>query len=170
MLDAIVIDATNPFNPFGVDLDSTNTDLIYRRFIEGGPRRFNQTVDTVYATATLDGRIDLGGTNWYWTSTPLTAATRPSDEFGNINSDRLRHARPGGDLLAPCVRSTSRRIRSTPRNERLCHLRSEGQSEQKDLDFANCRHLFELPAGPLECRRIHYRNCPPFIDPSSRWL
>ena len=34
VLDATTVDATNPFNPFGVTLDASNTDLIYRRFVE----------------------------------------------------------------------------------------------------------------------------------------
>src|SRR4029079_11081746 len=39
VLDSTTIDATNPFNPFGVNIDASNMDLIYRRFVEGGTRR-----------------------------------------------------------------------------------------------------------------------------------
>src|SRR5215210_793886 len=47
VLDNTTVDATNPFNPFGVTLDSSNFDFILRRFVEGGPRRFSQEVDTL---------------------------------------------------------------------------------------------------------------------------
>jgi iron complex outermembrane receptor protein len=56
LLDTISISATNPFNPFGVTLDASNYAFIGRRFVENGPRRYNQSVDTYYGSATLDGR------------------------------------------------------------------------------------------------------------------
>ncbi|PIQ37253.1 MAG: TonB-dependent receptor, partial [Lysobacterales bacterium CG17_big_fil_post_rev_8_21_14_2_50_64_11] len=40
LADDIFISADNPFNPFGIDLDSSNLDFIGRRPIEGGPRIF----------------------------------------------------------------------------------------------------------------------------------
>ena len=46
LLDTISISATNPFNPFGVTLDATNYSFIGRRFVENGPRRYSQSVDT----------------------------------------------------------------------------------------------------------------------------
>src|SRR5687768_9075744 len=66
LLDTITIDATNPFNPFGVTLDASNLAFIGRRVVEGGPRRYNQKVDTAYGTATLDGRFNLASREWYW--------------------------------------------------------------------------------------------------------
>jgi iron complex outermembrane receptor protein len=93
VLDNIVIDATNPFNPFGVDLDSTNMDFILRRFVEGGPRRFEQKVDTTYLTATLDGKFDLFGHNWFWDLNGAYGKNKAKQVmFGNINSDHLRTA------------------------------------------------------------------------------
>ncbi len=93
VLDGIVVDSTNPFNPFGVDLDSTNTNFILRRFVEGGPRRFEQTVDTTYLTATLDGKFDLFGYNWFWdVNTAYGKNKAKQTMFGNINSDHLRTA------------------------------------------------------------------------------
>src|SRR5439155_3241484 len=66
VLDATTIDATNPYNPFGVTLDSSNMDFIFRRFVEGGPRQFFQTVDTKYGVATLDGHFTAMNQDWYW--------------------------------------------------------------------------------------------------------
>lgn len=66
LLDTITIDRTTPFNPFGVTLDSSNLAFIGRRVIEGGPRRYNQRVDTTYGTVTLDGRFGLAGREIFW--------------------------------------------------------------------------------------------------------
>ena len=93
VLDATTVDATNPFNPFGVTLDSSNFNFILRRFVEGGPRRFSQTVDTAYGVATLDGRFDMFGRDWYW---DVNGAYGKNDAkqkmLGNINSGNLRIA------------------------------------------------------------------------------
>ena len=105
VLDNTTVDATNPFNPFGVTLDATNFDLILRRFIEGGPRRFSQTVDTIYGVATLDGRFDMFGRDWYW---DVNGAYGKNDAkqtmLGNINSGNLRIA------LGPLARAMQRRV------------------------------------------------------------
>jgi iron complex outermembrane receptor protein len=93
VLDNIVIDATNPFNPFGVNLDSTNMAFILRRFVEGGPRRFHQSVDTWYGVATFDGQFDLFGNNWYWDVNGSYGSNKAKQTmFGNINSGNLRTA------------------------------------------------------------------------------
>ena len=71
LLDTISIDATNPFNPFGVTLSSgadgspANYAFIARRFVEAGQRTFNQTVDTLSASLTLDGSFQIGSRDWY---------------------------------------------------------------------------------------------------------
>ena len=66
-LDCITIDATNPFNPFGTlqsgrtaDCSASNGQVanyafIGRRVVENGPRRYDQSVDTYYVAATVDG-------------------------------------------------------------------------------------------------------------------
>jgi len=51
LLDTIVIDATNPFNPFGT-LGPATYAFIGRRVVENGPRRYDQQVDTYYGAAT----------------------------------------------------------------------------------------------------------------------
>ena len=70
LLDTITIDGTNPFNPFGVDLDPepmAESAAIIRSgaaWSKAGPRRFEQTVKTDYGTATLDGMPRRH--DWYW--------------------------------------------------------------------------------------------------------
>ena len=103
VLDSISIDATNPYNPFGVTLqgDDPNTaapndgnlDVILRRFVEGGPRRFFQTVDTTYGVATLDGHFKAFDHDWYWDVNGVYGNNKAKQTmFGNINSDHLRTA------------------------------------------------------------------------------
>ena len=72
--DNIFISGQNPFNPFGFDLDARlstpaaqrNLFLIGRRPLEGGPRIFQQEVDTWYAGTGVEGRIDTGARSWFW--------------------------------------------------------------------------------------------------------
>ncbi|GAB2489311.1 TonB-dependent receptor domain-containing protein [Arenimonas alkanexedens] len=74
LADNIFISGLNPFNPFGFDLDGRlttpvadrNLILIGRRPVEGGPRIFEQEVDTWYAGAGLEGVFDAGGRSFYW--------------------------------------------------------------------------------------------------------
>lgn len=104
VLDGTPVDATNPYNPFGVTLDASNMDFIFRRFVEGGPRRFNQEVETLYSVVTLDG--DFGGDNrWYWDVNASYGRNKAEQEMlGNIHSGRLRQALgPLAGCTAPCV-------------------------------------------------------------------
>ena len=103
LLDTIVIDATNPFNPFGT-LDSTSYYFIGRRVIEGGPRRYNQTVDTYYATATLDGKFGASE-RWFWDVNAIYGRNKAKQTmYGNINAANLQQALgPVAACVAPCV-------------------------------------------------------------------
>jgi iron complex outermembrane recepter protein len=72
--DNIFISRLNPFNPFGFDLDARlstpaaqrNLFLIGRRPVEGGPRVFEQEVDTWYVGTGVEGRFDVGQRTWFW--------------------------------------------------------------------------------------------------------
>lgn len=65
--DGIFISRLNPYNPFGFDLDSSrNLILIGRRPTEGGPRVFQQKVDTQYLAAGIEGRFRMGERDWFW--------------------------------------------------------------------------------------------------------
>jgi iron complex outermembrane receptor protein len=105
VLDNSIVDATNPFNPFGVTLNASNMDFILRRFVEGGPRRFHQKVDTIYGVATLDGKFMAGGGDWYWDVNAVYGRNDADQHmFGNINSSKLRQALgPVAACTAPCV-------------------------------------------------------------------
>src|SRR3546814_10403851 len=92
--DGTTVDATNPFNPFGVTLDASNMDFILRRFVEGAPRRFNQTVETVYGVATLGSHFALGRRDWYWGNNGAYGRNKGETRlFGTRQPGRLRQTR-----------------------------------------------------------------------------
>ena len=74
LADNIFISGDNPFNPFGFDLDGRlttppedrNLILIGRRPVEGGPRVFEQQVDTFYVGTGFEGVFDVGERAWFW--------------------------------------------------------------------------------------------------------
>lgn len=67
LADTVSIDVTNPFNPFGFTLDAAdNFVLLGRRPIEGGPRIFEQDVDTRYISAGLQGDFSAAGRAFFW--------------------------------------------------------------------------------------------------------
>jgi len=107
-LDTIIISATNPFNPFGVDLipndgrPGGNYNRIQRRVIEAGPRHFAQRVNTYYASATLDGT--LGG-EWFWDINGIWGQNKAHQTMtGNIDASKIQQALgPVASCTAPCV-------------------------------------------------------------------
>jgi iron complex outermembrane receptor protein len=116
LLDRITIDASNPFNPFGtlssgMNLDGTpsvlprNYDFIGRRMIEGGPRRYNQKVDTWYGTATLDGKFALFAHDWYWDVNGIYGRNKAKQTvLGNLNAANVAQALgPVGSCTGSCV-------------------------------------------------------------------
>jgi iron complex outermembrane receptor protein len=155
LLDTIVIDATNQFNPFGVTLGPGSLVFIGRRVVEGGPRRYSQRVDTSYGTATVDGRLNFGGREWFWDINGIYGRNKAKQRMlGNINAARLQEALgPDADCTAPCV----------PFNI----FGGAGSITQEMLDFVGfvqndssrqklwggsgniSGSLFDLPGGPL---------------------
>jgi iron complex outermembrane receptor protein len=160
LLDTIIIDATNPFNPFGT-LDSgatggtRNYDFIARRFVEIGPRRYSQTVDTFYFSSTLDGDFEIGGKEWHWDINGIYSENSAKQTFlGNVNAQRLQQALgPVANCTGTCVpfnifggegSITQAMIDWVAFTERA-------RSRQELADFsANLTgDLFELPAGSV---------------------
>ena len=178
VLDATTIDATNPYNPFGVTLDSSNFDLILRRFVEGGPRRFSQTVDTAYGVATLDGHFTALNNDWYWDVNGVYGNNKAKQTmFGNINSQHL------GIALGPvatCLAGVGAAAGCVPFNffggagsitqamiDYVGFVQHDSSS-QRNWDFtANLSgKLFELPGGPLGVAMgVEYRRLSGRFDP-----
>ena len=172
VLDAITVDVTNPFNPFGVTLDSSNTDFVYRRFVEGGPRRFNQSVTTIYGVATLDGKFDIGGRDWYWDINGSYGRNKARQTmFGNINADNLRRALgPVALCTGACVPFNIFGGVGSITQPMLDYVMFEqhDSSRQSTVDAsANLSgSLFDLPGGPLGLAvGVEYRKLKGRFDP-----
>lgn len=106
LLDSASIDVTNPFNPFGFTLDSSNIGpFLARRFIEGGPRHFEQDVDTFYLSGTFDGEFDLGGRTVYWDANALWSQNDASQiATGIVHAGHLVQALgPVSQCTGSCV-------------------------------------------------------------------
>ena len=183
VLDSTEIDATNPFNPFGVSLrhdDPTtlanegNFDFILRRFVEGGPRRFSQKVDSSYVVATFDGNFNIGGREWYWDVNGVYGHNQARQRMlGNINSDHLRTA------LGPLATCTATpgcvpfnffggAGSITPEMMDWVTFIQNDSSEQDMWDAtANVSgDLFNLPGGPLGLAMgVEYRELSGRFDP-----
>ena len=183
ILDQIVIDVTNPFNPFGVTLrldDPTtlanegNYSVVRRRMMELGPRRYNQDVKTIYGVATLDGSLDIGGRDWYWDVNGSYGRNKAKQVMlGNINADHLRVAL---GPLATCnatagcvpVNLFGGLGALTPAMIDWIGFEQRDSSRQKQWDFTGniSGSLLELPGGPLGIAAgVEYRKQSGRFDP-----
>jgi len=179
VLDGTVIDASNPFNPFGVDLDGSNTTLVYRRFIEGGPRQFEQKVDTIYGVATLDGRFNMFNNDWYWDVNGAYGKNKAKQKmFGNINSAHLRQAlgpvddcvgepgQFGGTCVPFNIFGGAGTI--TPAMIDFVTFVQHDKSKQSFWDLSGnlSGNLLQLPGGPLGLALgMEYRDLEGSFDP-----
>ncbi len=100
LLDSTPIDVTNPYNPFGFTLN-THTDpttggtdyVVFRRPVEGGPRVFEQDVNTYYFGGGFRGDFRLASRDFFW---DLNAAwsRNEADQIthGSYNALKIRNA------------------------------------------------------------------------------
>ena len=157
LLDTISIDATNPFNPFGVTLGAGHLrPFIGRRLVEGGPRRYNQEVDTYYVSGTLDGEFGSRRQSLVsGTSMPSGARTRPTRSCSATSMPRISRQAlgPFGHAPRPACRSTSSAAsaRSLRKCTNIVAFKQNDSSRQELWDItANVSGtLFDLPDGPL---------------------
>ncbi|HEX8257613.1 MAG TPA: TonB-dependent receptor [Allosphingosinicella sp.] len=155
LLDTIVIDETNPFNPFGVTLDTSNYAFIGRRFVENGPRRYNQKVETYYVTGTLDGSFDIGGRDWYWDVNGLWGRNKAKQTvLGNVNAANLARALgPVADCTGACVPFNIFGGAGSITQSMIDYVaftqRDSSEQELWDVSANLSGSLFELPGGPL---------------------
>lgn len=161
LLDTISVDATNPYNPFGVTLNSganggvANYLGISRRFVEGGQRVFTQDVDTYSATVTFDGSFKVGDRNWYWDVNGVYGVNDAHQLFtGNVNAANLAQALgPVGACTGACVPfNIFGGVGSiTPAMLDFVTFDEKDKSSQRLWDFtANLSgELFDLPGGPV---------------------
>lgn len=166
LLDTISIDATNPYNPFGVTLSSgangvpANYSFIARRFVEGGQRIFTQDVDTMSGTITVDGSFHVGTHKWYWDVNGVAGVNDAHQLFtGNVNAANLARALgPVAACTGACVpfnifggATVGGAGSITPAMLAYVTFDERDKSTQQLYDgTANLSgDLFDLPAGPV---------------------
>jgi iron complex outermembrane recepter protein len=171
LLDTIVIDATNPFNPFGT-LGPGTYAFIGRRVVENGPRRYDQQVDTTYLAATLDGSFQLFGNAWHWDMNAVWGRNTAKQEVhGNINAANLQRALgPVAQCTLPCVPFNIFGGAGSITQAMLDYVAftQRDRSRQRIWDFsANVTgDLFELPGGPAGIAiGVEYRDLAGRFDP-----
>jgi iron complex outermembrane receptor protein len=152
--DFVSIDATNPYNPFGMTIGPDGT-LVARRPVEGGPRIFKQEVDTRYFTTGLNGDFSIGNRNFFWDVNYINAENKATQTVtGTYNIAHIQRALgPLADCTAPCVPLNLFGGPGTITPEMLNYiLFTENDRSQQKLSSwtANISgDLFELPAGAL---------------------
>jgi len=155
LLDTVSVDATNPFNPFGFTLQSGTYAFIGRRLIEGGPRHYEQEVDTWNVTATLAGAFTVADKNWNWDVNAVYSRNHAEQTFtGNVNAQRVQQALgPAAQCTGACtpLNIFGGAGTITPAMLQFIGFTQQDTSQQELTDFsANLTgELFDLPAGPL---------------------
>ena len=167
LFDTLSIDRTNPYNPFGVTLESgvnpdgtpngrtANYSFVARRLVEAGQRTFNQRVDTFSATATLDGNFEVGSRKFYWDANVALGVNDAHQSFtGNVRADRVAQALgPISNCTAGCVPLNlfGGAGSITPAMLDYIGFTERDKSDQHLWDYTInvSGDLADLPAGPL---------------------
>lgn len=160
LLDTITIDASNPYNPFGTLSSGVNGtpatyDQVRRRFVEGGPRHYDQQVDTFYLTGTLEGNFHIGDHKFFWDVNAIEGLNTAKQNFtGNVNSARIQQALgPVANCTGACVPLDLFGGPGTITPAQLAYITftEHDQSKQELTDFTVniSGDLFQLPGGPL---------------------
>ena len=161
LLDTVSIDATNPYNPFGVTLSSgangvpANYSFIARRLVEAGQRTYTQHVDTMSVTATLDGSFMVGSRKWYWDANAVLGINDAEQSFtGNVNAANVQRALgPLAQCTGACVPLNLFGGAGTITAAQLNYISFTERDSSKQIlnDYtANLSgDLIDLPGGPL---------------------
>jgi iron complex outermembrane receptor protein len=159
--DNITISRLNPFNPFGIDLISSgpgaNLVLIGRRPVEGGPRVFEQKVDTQYFGTGLEGTLDIGERQYIWdVNAAFSRNEAEQTNYGSYNIRNINIALGDPAVCAATPGCTPLNIFGGPGTitpEMLAWIQPvvRDRSEQKLSQFtANISgDLFDIWAGPV---------------------
>ena len=179
LLDTISVDVTNPFNPFGFTVDSsTNAYFFGRRPLEGGPRIFEQNVDTYYVGAGFTGDFEMGSGRYYWDINLITSQNRADQiKRGGYNSRRLQQALgPLADCQAPCVpfnffggQGSGSGTITQEMLDYVGFVQKDVSEQELSLVSANITgDLFEMPAGAFQfAAGFEHREQDGFFQPDA---
>ena len=157
----LVISALNPYNPFGFDLTTMGAEpnlfLLGRRPVEGGPRRYEQDVETWYVAAGLDGGFDFRDNPWSWdVNLVRSESSAEQTNYGSYNLRRINEAL--GDpaacaAISGCVPLNLFGGAGTITPEMLAFIQPVVRDEsENNLTLASANitgAIAQLPAGPL---------------------
>jgi iron complex outermembrane receptor protein len=92
-LDSAVISADNPYNPFEIDLGPAEGIFITRRPLEGGPRIFEQNVNTWYMGGGFRGDFTAADRDFYWDVNGVWSRNRADQTtHGSYNALKITNA------------------------------------------------------------------------------
>ena len=156
LMDAIVIDADNPYNPFGFDVGPGG--FLTRRPLESGPRIFEQDVDTRYAAFTMEGVSRALGRAWLWDASLVWSRNvAEQTKHGAHNARRMLLALgPPEDCagVPGCVPLNLLGGRGTitdPMLDWIGFVQEDSSAQTLRSFVANVTgELASLPAGPLD--------------------
>lgn len=179
LLDTISVDVTNPYNPFGFTVDSsTNAYFFGRRPLEGGPRVFEQNVDTYYVGAGFTGDFEMGPGRYYWDINLITSQNRADQiKRGGYNSRKLQQALgPLADCQAPCVpfnffggQGSGSGTITQEMLDWVGFVQKDVSEQELSLVSANITgDLFEMPAGMFQfAAGFEHREQDGFFQPDA---
>lgn len=167
LADRIGVSANNPYNPFGRDLLPVGVPggtmiAIGRRPLEGGPRIFEQTVDTYYFGTGLEGEFEVGDRSFFWDVNYINSQNRAEQRFRNTyNMRRVQLALGDPTVCAATPGCVPLNIfggmgpdgKGTITPQMLAWIRTEvHDSSKQELEVMSANisgDLFDLPGGPL---------------------
>jgi len=171
LLDQVTIDLTNPFNPFGFDLEAGTLAFIGRRLVEAGPRHYEQDVNTFNITGTLAGDFAALDRNWFWDVNAVWSRNTAEQTFtGNVNAQRVQQAL---GPVAQCTGAANRLTcsaalaRSRPTNSPSSVSCSTTLPSRNSAISAPTSRATSSPCRPAMCRSRLALNAAKRKAPSS---
>ncbi len=161
LADSIIVDATNPFNPFGFDVFGDGFGFIGRRPLEVGPRIFEQDVDTFYFGTGFKGSFQAMDRVFYWDVNYIYGDNQANQtKFGALNIRRIAEALGPLDECNATPGCVPLNLfggqgsgNGTITEEMLDYIsfvqKDESRNQLRDLSLNLSGELFELPAGPF---------------------
>ena len=155
VMDDIVIDSANPYNPFGFDVGPGA--FATRRPLESGPRIFRQDVTTRYVAAGIQGAWTATGRTLYWDANVVWSDNEAEQtKHGAHNARKMLQALGPPDECARipgCVPLNLLGGLGTITPGMLDWIgfvqRDSSAQKLKSFTFNVTGDLLDMPAGPL---------------------